>query len=360
MTIRERMLAVYRGQQPDQTPAGIYTRYLVRGEIEHQARAAGMGIIDYLPPVTLASPPWHVLDGFLSPTKSGTFSVRYQWDQGRRQEIRSVETPDGTLSALIEQDAGGVGSELIRKHYITNPEDYALAAKIVRKTVFQDNAALFHARKQHLGESGVLLGRLDRSPFQKCLLELCAQETFLLDVLDETDETLALLEVLETRLLEAAERAIASEADVLWLPDNLTADMVSPSLFAQWHLPYYQKLSAWARQADKPLLLHCDGKLRALVPNLQASGVSAIESMSLPEMAGDMTVQEARAAFPGMRILPNFPANRAFDSPESIDQWVAQQKASLDCAPWMLQISEDIPATESDKVILTVAHAMNR
>lgn len=358
MTIRERMLAVYRGELPDRTPVGIYTRYLARGETEQKAREYGLGIIDYAPPVTMLAPPWHVLDGFLSEIQDGGFSIRYHWKNGKRIERRQVEMPEGSLYADIEQDAGGIGSEHTLKHYIETEEDYALAAAAVRRSVFGDNRRMFRARKKALGESGVLLARLDRSPFQKCLLELCAQETFLVDVMDEEDAALALLDILEHRALEAAERVMASEADVIWLPDNITADMNSPALFQKWCLPYYKRVASWAKEAGKPILVHCDGKVRSLVPYLNESGMSAIESLSYPEISGDLTPLQAREAFPGMRILPNFPSNRSYDSAENIEKWVLEQRACLDGVPWMLQLSEDLPASESDKVILAVSRAM--
>ena len=358
MTARERMTAVYRGQLPDRAPAGIYTRYLARGETEHRARSMGLGVIDYAPPVSMLAPPWHVLDGFLSRIDGGDFSVRYTWENGRRLEERRVGMPEGDLYAVVEQDGGGVGSEHIRKHYVETKEDYALAQAAARRTVFGDNRGLFRARVQAMGNSGVVLGRLDRSPLQKCLLELCAQDAFLLDVMDGEDAALSLLETLRIRLLEAAERVIASEAEIIWLPDNVTAEMTSPALFRTYCLPYYRTLAGWAREAGKPLLVHCDGKVRALMPMLRESGITAVESLSYPEMAGDVAAAEAGTLFPGAPVLPNFPANRAYQTREEIIGWVDEQKRLMKGTPWMLQISEDLPADESDKVILAVSEAM--
>lgn len=359
MTIRERMMAVYHGQMPDKTPVGIYTRYLSRGTVERKAREMGLGVIDYAPPVSMLAPPWHVLDGFLSAVQDSDFAISYKWQGGKRIERRALCMPEGTLYADVEQDEGGAGSEHIRKHYIETEEDYPLAIAAARRTVFSDNGKLFRKRVQALGEDGVVLGRLDRSPFQKCLLELCAQDAFLMDVYDELPQALELLEVLKQRQLEAAERVIASEAEVIWLPDNVTSDMTPPNLFETWCLPFYQQIAQWAKQAGKPLLAHFDGKVSALAPHIRRSGISAVESLSYPEMAGDLTPKAARDMFPGMLALPNFPANLSYESEEKIMDWVRAQKCELDDQPWMLQLSEDLPGSESDKVILAVSKAMN-
>jgi hypothetical protein len=42
MTIRERMLAVYRNEPSEQIPVGIYGRYLPRGSCERLARELGL------------------------------------------------------------------------------------------------------------------------------------------------------------------------------------------------------------------------------------------------------------------------------------------------------------------------------
>lgn len=343
MTMRERMLACYRRQPTDRSACAIYTRYLPRSEAEREVRNLGMGVIDYVPPVTMMPPPWHMLDGFLSQIEGAKVCVDYRWEGGRRFERRSFVTPDGTLYADVESDAGGVGSEHLIHRYLNQEEDYRAMLYVARNARFARNDELFRSRMNALGGDGVVLGRLDRSPFQKCLIELANPESFFFDLMDVPEIIEELIDVLGERMLEAAEMALDGPAEVLWIPDNVTAEMTSPSLFEKYCLPYYKKLTKLVHSADKILLAHFDGKIRPLLPSLVQAGFDGVESLSLPEMSGDMTVQEARQALPDTAILPNFPANRSFMEFEEIVEWACGLEADCAGEPLLLQISEDLP-----------------
>jgi hypothetical protein len=72
MSIRERILAVYKNQRPESRPVSIYKRYLKVGELERSARNSGLGILDFVPVVSLLAPAWHLAPGYISDVKCFT------------------------------------------------------------------------------------------------------------------------------------------------------------------------------------------------------------------------------------------------------------------------------------------------
>ena len=228
---------------------------------------------------------------------------------------------------------------------------------VARNAKFTRNDALVRSRMDALGNDGVVLGRLDRSPFQKCLIELANPESFFFDLMDEPELIEELIDALSARMLEAAEMALDGPTEVLWLPDNVTAEMTSPALFEKYCLPYYRKLTKLVHGAGKILLAHFDGKIRPLLPALVQAGFDGIESLSLPEMSGDMTVKEARQALPGTAILPNFPANRSFMEFDEIVEWTRGLEAECAGEALLLQISEDLPPERTMHVARAIATA---
>ena len=78
MSIRARIMEVYNNRLPDQIPTGIYKRYLRTGEIERSARNAGLGILDFVPVVSLMSPPWHLHQGYVSEVRNVSFDVKFE------------------------------------------------------------------------------------------------------------------------------------------------------------------------------------------------------------------------------------------------------------------------------------------
>jgi len=344
------MLAAYRNTRPEDVPIGIYTRYLPRGAAEREARELGLTLIDFYPAVSLLAPPWHTHEGYVSEVRGASFRIEHAWRNGLPIEYRTYETPVGKISEHIERDPA-YGSDWVRKYYISEPGDYDVLRYIVENTVFCSHHDAVRARIDDLGDDGVLLARLDRSPFQKLLVELAGPERFLMDVTMGSAPALALLDAMRERLTEEAEMAVASPAALIWQPDNISGDMTSPSFFAQYCLPFYQENAARFREAGKVYVVHMDGRLGPLRSMIAESGIDVVESLSLPEMGGDMTLEEAQDAWPQQAIFPNFPAAWCANNTEWIEERVAQllSERRKDRA-LMLEVSEDIPKEHWQRV----------
>lgn len=351
MTMRERLLAVYRKQQPDRLPIGVYSRYLPRGTVEREVRSLGLAVIDYCPVVSMLAPPWHMQTGYLSEVKGADLEIRWSWVDGQRVETRSYRTPVGSVFQKSKTD-NAYGSAWITKYYIEKPEDYKVMQYLVENTVFRRNDEAFDLAVRNLGEDGVVLGRTDRSPFQKLLIELAGPERLLLDLSTNPEPATELLQALDRRMDEAFCAVVDSKAEVIWQPDNITSAMTPPAYFRRYCVPFYERRGRLCREAGKPYLVHMDGRVKALKELIVQCPIDAIESFSFPEIGGDMTLTEARNAWPDKLVLPNFPASRAYDSREKIEEFLdGLVHEAAGGMPFALQFSEDIPHSEWARVL---------
>ena len=351
MTLHDRMLAVYRGQVPDATPIGIYTRYLPRGTTERAVRNTGMGLIEYHPVISMLAPPWHMYSGYLSEVHGAELEVRYTWDHGVAVETRSYHTPVGTVSECIRKDPA-YGSDWVSKFYIESPSDYTVMLYLVENTIFRRNESGIRVHMADLGGDGVVIGRMDRCPYQKLLIELAGPERFLIDLYTDPEPVLDLLEAMDRRMDEAFVMALESEVEVIWQPDNITSDLTPPDMFRKHCLPFYEKHGRECRQAGKPYHVHIDGRTRALKDLIASATFDGIESFSLPIIGGDLPLHEARAAWPGKTILPNFPSSLCLQEEAGIVAFLDTLFADTPSgAPFMLQVSEDIPPAEWQRVL---------
>jgi hypothetical protein len=350
--IHDLMLAVYRGQVSDRVPVGVYERYLPRGSMERAARGMGLGIIAYHPVVTMHGPPWHLYPGHVSEIPGADFSVSYCWDRGAMVERRSYVTPVGSVWQEVARDEGGAGSEHVRKYYVGRREDYRVVQYLVERAVLRRNEETIAARIRDLGSDGILFGRLDRSPYQKCLIELVGAERFLIDLSTDPEPVSELLEALFRKQEESWALALESQVEVLWQPDNVTSLMTPPNAFQRYLLPFYRRRSQQAREAGKPFLVHMDGRIRALAPLIRESRIDVVESLSLPDIGGDMTLTEARAALPETVVVPNFPANWCVRTDAEIARGLVTllEEAGRE-VPFMLQVSEDLPNSQWRRVV---------
>lgn len=358
-TAHDRMLAVYRNQLPDVFPVSIYNRYLPRGSTEREIRNMGIGIIEYHPVTTLLAPPWHMNPGFLSEVKGAEIKISYTWENNELVEVRTYETKVGTLSQCTKKDKV-YGSDWISKFYITKPEDYKIMQYIVENTVFRSNEKELSRKMEDLHDDGVVLGRIDRSPFQKLMVELAGPETFLMDICSGLKEAEELLEVISAKLEGSFDMVAESAAEVIWQPENVTGDMTSPKFFKKYCMPFYEKFAKKLESTEKPYVVHLDGRLKSLLDLIAECPFDAVESFSYPEMGNDITLYQAREAWPNKVILPNFPASLCQESEKKIIGSLRKmiEEAGKD-KPYMLQISEDIPHEQWKRILPIVVQFMN-
>lgn len=340
---------------PDRIPVGIYHRYLPSGSVERENRQMGLGIIAYVPVVSMLGPPWHLYPGYLSEIRGADFRVDYAWDNGTMVERRTYTTPAGSVWQEIVSDPAGAGSEHIRKHYITQPADYRVVTYLVENTIVRRNEEAVVARMRELDGDGIVLGRLDRNPYQKCLIELAGPERFLIDLHTDPEPVMELMEAMYRKHEESLALALESQVEVLWQPDNITSLMTPPDAYRKYCQPFYQSRSKMTRQVGKPYLTHMDGRLRALAPLVGESGFDVLESFSLPDIGGDMRLDEAQAAWPGMVVAPNIPSNWAIKPELSLVDLIERLVESADRdIPLMLQISEDFPVSRRETFLSAV------
>jgi hypothetical protein len=351
MSTHDRMMAVYRKELPDRIPLSIYSRYLPRGSHERELRERELGIIDYHAAVSLLAPPWHVYPDYLSEVTGVDLRITYSWENGQRMETRSLETPVGTIWQQSRKDPT-YGSDWITRYYVSNAEDYKILQYVVEHTVFRRNEEQLAARIRDLGQDGVVLGRVDRSPYQKLLIELAGPEQFLIDLADTPAPVSEVIETMDARMNEAFAMILESQAEVIWQPDNITADLTPPAMFERYCLPFYQRHGEQCRQAGKPYLVHMDGRLGPLKDLVARCPLDAVESFSLPEVGGDLSLSQARLAWPDKVVLPNFPSPLCHQSEQEIESWMLRLLAEAGHErPFMLQISEDIPAGQWQRVL---------
>jgi hypothetical protein len=329
----------------------IYSRYLPRGACERLARELGLAIIDWHPVASLLAPPWRLQGYYLSQVKGAELLITYRWQDGQRVERRTYETPVGILFQESTIDPT-YGSDWITHFYIQRLEDYKVMTYLVENTIFTGHESGLQASTANLGEDGVVLGRIDRCPYQKVLIELAGPERFLTDLYTKPGPVLELLEAIDRRMDEVFTFVLESQAEVIWQPDNVTVDLTPPAALAKYCIPYYAKHGRQLHEADKRYVVHLDGRLRPLKGHIAEAAFDVVESFSVREAGGDMTMAESLAAWPGKVILPNFPSPLCYKSDDEIKAFLERLLEEAGASvPWMLQVSEDIPPGQWQRIL---------
>ena len=127
--------------------------------------------------------------------------------------------------------------------------------------------------------------------------------------------------------------------------------MTPPDAFEVHLLPVYRRLFAAAEAAGKRYLVHMDGRLGPLAVLIANSGVHGVESFTLPDMGGDLTLADARRLFPKTIAHPSVPSNWFTLDDAELGARASALALELRGSPSMLQVSEDIPPAELGRLL---------
>lgn len=288
MTDRERILTLLHGGRPDRVPWFGDLDYWATALIGRGAQPAGFKESD-------AYIEWHrdlrvgfYLQGYF-PFRTIIENCRVtEWRDGPARR-RRVETPAGTLTEtwtwLPESFA-----EAPTEHLVKSAADLPAYRWLFTHSRHEPDYAFAERRARQVGNAGLVLGYLPKSPFMQMVAldaGIGAVAEIAADAPTELAETLAAGRASHD---EAARLAVASPAEVLMIPENLSSEVVGPRFYETYMRDYHE---SWCREiaaAGKFSCVHLDGTLKGLLRQVASAGFTFIEAMT-PAPVGDLEVE---------------------------------------------------------------------
>ena len=240
-----------------------------------------------------------------------------------------------------------------QEYLVKTPADYRLLQRAFEDTRYTATAEPFLRSEAELGEGGITLGALGwaplrRSPLLQVQVDFAGPERFALDLADEAPELMDLLELLTNLTLSKLREAVRTPARFVKLWENLAIETLGPPNFRRWIVPLYRKILDILSRAGKRLLVHYDGKLRAIVPDIAALDLD-IDSFT-PPPEGDMVVAEARAAWPEKFLWLHPPLGWYREPRPVLQENIRRMVRDAGPRRFCLMISEDAPANCEQQV----------
>jgi hypothetical protein len=286
---RARALAVLRGQRPDRVPWFGDLDYLATAQISRGQRPEGFK-------QSAAYLDWHrelrlgfYLQGYF-PFRSIVEGCRETiWHEGR-DRVRRIETPHGTLQDRWTWLPDSFTEGPV-EHMLKSAADLPAYQYCYAHTRYEADYAFGEQRGPQIGDLGLHLAYLPKSPFMQ-VVALDAGIITTVDLLEDAPGLLAeTLEVMRGAHDAAAALAVASPAELLMIPENLSSESVGPALFERFMRPYQETWTARIRAAGKFSCMHLDGTLRGLLRQECTVGFDFIESLT-PTPVGDLAVAD--------------------------------------------------------------------
>lgn len=188
------------------------------------------------------------------------------------------------------------------KYFIESVEDMKVFQYWVEHTEYERNYEEAEKRYELVGDNGVVLCYLPKSPFMQ-LVALYAGIELIVDIwLSHQAEFEKFLEILEEKADQAAEIALNSPAECLMIPENLSSEVVGKKFFHDYMEAYQTKWVEKIAEKDKFSFVHMDGTLKGLISEIGSVGFTVMEALT-PQPVGDLELREIRQRVPDESIV---------------------------------------------------------
>jgi len=329
MTPRQRVRAALHDQPVDQVPFTIYHDMLPSGEQERRLRELGLGLCVRAGVMTSHMPNVDV-------------ETRTTVEDGRSVTYERVRTPVGEVTAK-RSAGGGYGSSVRLEHAIKRPEDYRVVEYCVKHTVLEPAYDEFRRLVDEIGEDGYVMTAIGYSPLMEMLVTYMGLERFSMDMVDRPDAFFGLYEVLVEQRRRAYEIMADSPSEVVLYGGNVHPEIMGAQRFARYIVPCYDEAADLLHAKGKIIGVHLDADNQAFAPAVARSKIDLIEAFTPPPDC-DMSVAQARAAWPDKTLWINFPSSVHLGAPERIREVtreILDQAAGMN--RFLIGVTEDIP-----------------
>jgi uroporphyrinogen-III decarboxylase len=285
MTNRERILTILSGKQPDQVPWF--------GDLDYWANSLikrGLKPMDFILSDDYIQ--WHrdlgvgfYLQGYF-PYKQVISNCNIRdWFEGNRH-YREIGTPAGSVRECWEFIPTSYSDAPV-EHFMKSEADIPVMKYIYENTRFEPDYDQAYLRKKQVGDEGVVLCYLPKSPFMHLMALEAGVMAVTMAALTAPEEFRDLLDTMKKVFDMAAQIAVDSPAEVMMIPENLSSEMVGPDLFKLYMYDYQKEWTNKIREAGKYSFIHIDGTLAGLLKQEAEVGFSVLEALT-PHPVGDM------------------------------------------------------------------------
>jgi len=224
------------------------------------------------------------------PFRADSPAVQLRENTEKGRTVTEVITPVGSIrqvSVFLPESFTWATVE----HFIKSVADLKVIRYWYQGTSYNPAYATGEERRLLVGDAGIVLSYLPKSPLMELVALHAGIETVtyaFADAPEELEETLA---VMEGKADEAALLAIRSPAECLMIPENLSSEVIGKSLFEKFMRPYEEKWAARIRKAGKRSFVHMDGTLKGLITEVASTGFDVLEALT-PSPVGDIPLEE--------------------------------------------------------------------
>jgi hypothetical protein len=328
-TPRQSVERVLRGERSHRVPFTMYECMIPQCTAERKMRNRGLCIVQREVPV------------FVTHTPNVRVTEHTYWEGDRRMTRTVYETPKGELSTLKE--AAGFTDWWHEKMW-KSPADYPAILFLIQDAVHEPNYEAFARAQDAYGQDAIFRAQIGLEPLQQLISgTIMDMQTFCVEWMDRRDEVLALYEA----VVENRRRIypLVAQSPVLHANygGNVVPEIIGLETFERYYVPHYDEAAEALHREGKLIGCHFDANCRLLAEAIARTDLDYIEAFT-PAPDTDMTLREAREAWPGKVLWLNFPSSLHLLPDAEVEQATVDLIDELPSAEGVIMgITEDMP-----------------
>jgi len=328
-TPRQRVEQALRGGIGKGVPFTMYECMIPQCTAERELRNRGLCIVQRTVPAFTTQHP-HV-----------RITKHTALEGGKRMTHTVYETPKGTLSTL-HQDGGF--TDWYHERMFKSPADYDAIRSLIEDETYTPNYEALSRAQAAYGEDAIFRADLELEPLQTLISgHYMNMATFCMEWMDHRAQVLGLYQALVEKRRETY--PIVAQAPVLHsnYGGNVVPEIISPGMFEEYYAPHYNEAAAVLHAHGKLIGSHFDANCQRLARVIGATDLDYIEAFT-PAPDTDMTLGEARQAWPDKVLWLNFPSSVHLKPDVQVEQAMVEMLEQLTSVNGLLVgITEDMP-----------------
>jgi len=299
MTRKERFERALRREEVDRLPFWVKIfspDYLHRQDAKYRAMT-DLELADFLDLDHMA--------GGGAPVVGANEHIEHTVEQTNGRRVLTWKTPGRTLTGADAFDAGSQSWHPI-EFPIKDRGDLRAAKDIFAHSHFEAKDELVannHERLRQVGDRGITMTGMGISPLMNLIQHLIGPENtyyFLADYPGEMDELISLMHEERLRFLRAL--VTSTPFEYICSVENTSTTLLSPAVFERYCRRHLQDYADLCVEHGKVHVLHQCGKLKALLPSIDALPSAAIEAYTSPPV-GDTTLADRAHLSPHTAVI---------------------------------------------------------
>ncbi|OGV33800.1 MAG: hypothetical protein A2020_11780 [Lentisphaerae bacterium GWF2_45_14] len=329
MTPRKHVEKVLRWEQTDKIPFTIYESKIPQCTAEREMRNRGLCIVKRNVPV------------FSTRMPNVKISQHVKIEDGKQLTRTIYETPFGNVSTLSE--AAGFTSWLHEKMF-KSPDDYKAILFMVKDEVYEPCYEVFAKAQENFGEDAIFRAGFGLEPLQSLISgSIMDMQDFCMEWMDNRDEILKIYNAIAENRRKIYPIVAKSPALHANYGGNVTPEIIGLETFEKYYPQHYNEAAEIMHKHGKLIGCHFDANCRLLSKSIASTALDYIEAFT-PAPDTDMTLEEARKAWPGKVLWLNFPSSVHLKSDDEVEQTTIDLLDGLRSTNGIIMgITEDIP-----------------